>query len=710
MRAFPHPGPHLPDPPLPPLHPLSLGEEGAGKKESAFLPSPREGERGGGRGAGGEGPGGGALWLLLLLLLLAGCAQDRSPGRILVLALDGVDPDVVDLLVSEGKLPNFARLRQEGASGRLISEKPLLSPIVWTTIATGKPPLRHGIGDFVAQDAQTGERRPVTSRMRRVSALWNVFSNAERNVAVVGWWATWPPEKVRGAVVSDHAAYHFLFPKGFSGEETGATWPPELAQEIAPLLQKPGDVTAQDLAPFVTVPPEELGRPFDFENDLQHFRWALATARSYRDVGLKLWREEKPDLELVYIEGTDTTSHLFGHLFRAQGLAGELAAQQARYGQAVEAMYVFADGLVGDFLAALDDRTTLAVLSDHGFELGALPDDPSVTRDLRRVSERSHRLEGILYLYGNRVRPGVRLEKPKILDVAPTLLAVAGLAPAKDMPGRVLTEGLDLPGGEPERIATYEKGPQKREEGGEGDAAGDAMVEHLKSLGYLGSSGGRESSPKGDRTLAALHFQEGRLREAEALYAKLVAENPDDAALHASYAGVLGVLGRFDEARKHLEKALALDPLNAEAHHNLAVIHERAGEREQAIEEYRKALRYDPRYEPSQKALVRLTGSDAARPPQTPAEQKARALAEQAADKARRGDYQGARADLNEAARIAPRYALVYQYRANVAWLQGDEKGAVADLERALQLEPDNALYRENLRRLKEKGASQPPR
>src|SRR5689334_21287380 len=181
-----------------------------------------------------------SLRALLLLLLLAGCARDRSPGRVLVLALDGVDPDVVDLLVSEGKLPNFARLRQEGASGRLISEKPLLSPIVWTTIATGKPPVRHGIGDFVAQDAQTGERRPVTSRMRRVSALWNLFSDAGRDVAVVGWWATWPPERVRGAVVSDHAAYHFLFPEGFTGEETGATWPPELAQEIAPLLQKPG--------------------------------------------------------------------------------------------------------------------------------------------------------------------------------------------------------------------------------------------------------------------------------------------------------------------------------------------------------------------------------------------------------------------------------------------------------------------------------------
>ena len=52
--------------------------------------------------------------------------------------------------MSEGKLPNFARLRQEGAYGRLQSSPPLLSPVIWTTIATGKTPDQHGIGHFVA--------------------------------------------------------------------------------------------------------------------------------------------------------------------------------------------------------------------------------------------------------------------------------------------------------------------------------------------------------------------------------------------------------------------------------------------------------------------------------------------------------------------------------------------------------------------------------
>src|SRR5262249_58509665 len=90
-------------------------------------------------------------------------------------------------------------------------------------------------------------------------------------------------------------------------------------------------------------------------------------------------------------------------------------------------------------------NTTLVVLSDHGFELGALPEDPSKTRDMRRVSERYHRLEGILYLYGNHVKARSRIDQPKILDVAPTVLTLAGLSPAADMPGRVLQEATHLP-------------------------------------------------------------------------------------------------------------------------------------------------------------------------------------------------------------------------------------------------------------------------
>jgi tetratricopeptide (TPR) repeat protein len=617
--------------------------------------------------------------------------------------LDGVDPDVVDLLVSEGKLPNFAELRNGGASARLLSSRPLLSPILWTTIATGKPPDRHRIAHFAAVNEKTGEELPVTSQMRRVKALWNILSEHDRKVAVVGWWATWPAESVNGVIVSDHTCYHFLFPEGQKGEggpgqSLGIVHPPGLQATIAGLVRRPGSLEHQEVAPFASVSREEFNRPFAFDDDLAHFKWALATAESYARIGLHLWREQAPDALLVYIEGVDSTSHLFGHLFRARGLAGELAKQQARYGQAVEEMYRYADSIVGDYLEALDEDTTLIVLSDHGFELGVLHDDPSRTRDMRRVSERFHRTEGILYLYGNRVGPGLRVERPTLLDIAPTALALTGVAPARDMPGRVLEEAVSLP--RPERtLASFEGGA-----GGGPMAARDtqvdaAILERLEQLGYLGAS-----SPKGDRNLAGNLFESGRYAEAAAAYEALVAENPDDGALRASYAGVLGSLGRYDEALEHLDRAIELEPLNAEAYHNRGLVHERKGQREAAVAQYRSALSYRPGYEPAARALRRLTGVGEVAEPGSPAEKLATQLAQQGATAARRGDYAEARRQLDEAQRVAPDLALVYQYRSNVAFLEGDREGAVAALERALEIEPDNALFRTNLELLRADG------
>ncbi len=611
-----------------------------------------------------------------------------------------MDPEAVDLLMSEGQLPNFAKLRQEGAYGRFRSQKPLLSPVIWTTIATGHTPDRHGIGHFVAVDTATGEELPATSDMRRTKALWNIVSEAGQSVSVVGWWATWPPEEVNGQIVSDHTAYHFLFDEGFSGgpEAEPKTYPAELMETISTSLRRPDSLSLEELREFVDVTAEELAQPMNFADDLGHFKWALSTAKSYRQIGLDLWRNEQPRLGMVYIEATDSTAHLFGHLFRSEGLAGELAEQQKRFGSAVESMYRYADRILGDFIEALDAQTTLVVLSDHGFLLGELHDDPSRTRDMRRVSERFHRDEGILYLFGNQVRPHSRLERPTLVDITPTILALLGIPIGADMTGRVLSEGLDLTT-RPTKIATYETGDASAGSGSDRDRTTDkAVLERLEALGYLG---GRES-PKGDRNLAAIQFEAGRYEEAARIYQRLVESEPDNASLRTSLAGTLGAMGRYDEARLHLDAALEADPLNVEAYHNRAVVHERMNDPESALADYHSALRYGPSYEPSRKALIRLTGSATTGGPRTEIESRSAILAQQAGDAARRGDYPKARDLLAQAEAVAPGFAMIYQYKSNVAYLMGDRTGAIAALERGLELEPDNELFLANLNRLRE--------
>jgi len=618
-----------------------------------------------------------------------------------------MDPEALDLLMSEGKMPNFATLRQEGAYGRFLSSRPLLSPIIWTTIATGKGPEAHGIGHFVAVNKKTGEQLPVTSQMRGVKALWNILSEHDRTVDVVGWWATWPAETVRGTMVSDHTCYHFLFPEGQTGSnsDTGIVSPPAYKTTLDRLVQRPTDLTPADLAPFVNVDSKEFNRPFDFADPLGHFKWALATARSYTAIGLDLLKRDKPDVLMTYIEGVDSTSHLFGHLFRAQGLSGELAEQQRHYGGTVEAMYRYADSIVGEFLHRIGRNTTLIVVSDHGFQLGLLPDDPSKTRDMRRVSERYHRIEGILYMYGNHIRPHTRLDRPTLVDVMPTVLTLTGIAPAADLHGRTLTEALDVQP-LPPTVASFETGA--RVASGASGASEDpsvnpAILAKLRSLGYLDTA-----SPSGDRNMAAIHFESGHFQQAADAYRKLIEKNPKDGGLRASYGGALGALGRYDEAFEQLTKAIELEPLNPEAYYNRALIYERRGKPQAAIAQYRQALRYRPDYAPAAKALLRLTGNAEINPPRNDAEKLAFKLAQRAGESARKGDYPGAMKLLDEAERVAPKFALVYQYRANVAFLSGDRAGAIEALERAAKIEPDNALFRTNLERLKASSKNHP--
>jgi predicted AlkP superfamily phosphohydrolase/phosphomutase len=78
--------------------------------------------------------------------------------RVIFVGVDGADWDIIENLMAQDLLPNFAELVENGATGPLRSVKPLLSPLVWTTIATGKFPEDHGILNFTVVDPATGRK------------------------------------------------------------------------------------------------------------------------------------------------------------------------------------------------------------------------------------------------------------------------------------------------------------------------------------------------------------------------------------------------------------------------------------------------------------------------------------------------------------------------------------------------------------------------
>ena len=103
-------------------------------------------------------------------------------------------------------MPNWKRLSSEGYTAKLRSFAPLISPILWTTAATGVPPDIHRVLDFQEVDPKTGRKVPISGLSRAVPAVWNLASAEGRKVGVVGWWATHPAEEVNGFFISDRAS------------------------------------------------------------------------------------------------------------------------------------------------------------------------------------------------------------------------------------------------------------------------------------------------------------------------------------------------------------------------------------------------------------------------------------------------------------------------------------------------------------------------
>lgn len=175
---------------------------------------------------------GGVCLGLLLLLPVGGCStspKDRAPlsadqlPQVVVLGFDGVDPDRIEALWSQGKLPNLKQLAAEGSFSRLGTTSPPQSPVAWATFATGMSPGEHGIYDFIARDPTSYRPKMgaleyhgptydpsgalltgiTGTNLRRGKAFWQVLSEQGVPVEVLNVPYSWPPEPVpHGGVAS----------------------------------------------------------------------------------------------------------------------------------------------------------------------------------------------------------------------------------------------------------------------------------------------------------------------------------------------------------------------------------------------------------------------------------------------------------------------------------------------------------------------------
>ncbi len=139
------------------------------------------------------------------LLLMRGPAQENpTGGKVLLIGWDAADWEMIDPLIEGKQMPALARLIGGGVRGNLATLQPVLSPMLWTSIATGKRADKHGICGFTEPLPDATGIGPVRSTSRKCKALWNIFSQAGRRTNLIGWFASHPTEPINGVILTDN--------------------------------------------------------------------------------------------------------------------------------------------------------------------------------------------------------------------------------------------------------------------------------------------------------------------------------------------------------------------------------------------------------------------------------------------------------------------------------------------------------------------------
>ena len=138
--------------------------------------------------------------------------------KLIFIGFDGLDPRLTERLIEEGKLPNLAHLRTSGGYHRLRTTFPVLSPVAWSTFATGVNPAKHNIFDFLNRSVKSYipelssakvnppgggwfSRARVEGR-RRSQTFWAILGQHRIQSTVLRVPVTFPPEEFNGRLLS----------------------------------------------------------------------------------------------------------------------------------------------------------------------------------------------------------------------------------------------------------------------------------------------------------------------------------------------------------------------------------------------------------------------------------------------------------------------------------------------------------------------------
>ena len=477
-------------------------------------------------------------------------------GKVLLIGWDAADWKVIRPLMAAGKMPNVQRLVSQGASGPIATLHPPLSPMLWTSIATGKRPFKHGIHGFSEPSPDGTGVRPITNLSRTSKALWNIFSQNGLRSIVVGWWPSHPAEPVHGVMVSDR--YHR------AGSPIDRGWPlpantvhpAHLAETLAGLRVHPDLLTPRMVEPFIP-----LAKEIDQDNDqrLAAFLRTLAEAMSIQAAATWLLDNQPWDFFAVYFEAIDHFSHTFMKYHPPR--QPWIPERDFEIYQNVVAMaYQLHDEMLGTLLKKAGGDVTVILTSDHGFHPDHLR--PSSIPDIPAGPAAEHRDFGILAVSGAPIKKNASLHGASVLDIAPTILTLYGLPVGEDMDGKVLSQAFV----HPPKVAAIPSWEQVPGDDGRhpphtrlDPVAAHEMLEQMIALGYIEKlDENREIAVRNTvrelrYNLGEAYQDAGRHLDAYRIFAELHAADPDEQRYAVRLFVSCQALGRHSEMRRMVD-------------------------------------------------------------------------------------------------------------------------------------------------------------
>jgi predicted AlkP superfamily phosphohydrolase/phosphomutase len=211
--------------------------------------------------------------------------RSSDKKRVLVIVLGEATMDLIIPWIDQGELPAFKKFYDQGASGKLKSSLPMITPQMWGSIVTGKNSGRHGLFDFW-QRGSDGKFKEVNGSKIKAKAIWHILTENGLTSGIVNIPFTYPPQRIKGFMISGEDA---------PGAHRSIAYPSMLFDEI---VKKFGRYRLKDIFPggrqkedYLTLVEEDVKKQTDVLSYL---------------VSNKNW-----DFFLTFFSATAITQHYF---------------------------------------------------------------------------------------------------------------------------------------------------------------------------------------------------------------------------------------------------------------------------------------------------------------------------------------------------------------------------------------------------------------